>query len=656
MVSKERIEYLITVIYRHYFPKINAGVIERSAKQINEWQNTPLPENVVVFVKTALARKHLPRRSSGIEDEIQDIIDNLWFNYKFSVGIETGVRLLKNYLPNKSSIEEIKIASIKETARLTNKHDTKLPSGLNKLEVKYFLRRMYVRSFSKINSDTVDKFADSFKFTPITDVAKNFIKDLLLKKYLPDKSSPSNKGDKLEKIIKNAFFMNKYGVSSNDLSYFIKYLYGTIDKRHMEKWGQIPINYDIIIYAWKMTRLEKVELEQEKRKAIQGTKGEVTQGSLQDSIKAGAERGEDYIIQLAPDGVVTFFETPLKQQRMLAASNASGEDIKYKEWDTAFAPAVSNKTITTSAIATAIKFGMFKYATLPKEIRAAITEMLRNEDIPPNQDEIVQPPEGDITFINMPNKKLKQQGIASKNADDVKKGTPKYNQDDDKHKSTKMIKDIEKGTDVNMETKAIKTEEEHMINARSGTTKSTKNGDITFIGMLNKKFKEADKQKTTEPAIVYFKLDGKVQMNDVPIDFPKAKSEIESLGHGENNHYIGFINNNTKEMVQFAHHSQDSWYADVPIPRGKYWSGYVWGCNIDNTEDVIRVTKLFLDEASWFNAIPFTMRKVQNAARINCEKCNNTDLHTTIYTGMSGTGQVTLKCKKCNKEKIIIWG
>lgn len=116
-------------------------------------------------------------------------------------------------------------------------------------------------------------------------------------------------------------------------------------------------------------------------------------------------------------------------------------------------------------------------------------------------------------------------------------------------------------------------------------------------------------QRISEHAITYFKQDGNVKVNDEPIDFPKAKSEIESLGHGGYDHFIGFKNNSTMEMVQFARHEPDGWYADVPIPpTGPDWSGYVWGCRTD-TESVIRVAKLFIDEAPWFDAIPFTMRK-----------------------------------------------
>ncbi len=120
---------------------------------------------------------------------------------------------------------------------------------------------------------------------------------------------------------------------------------------------------------------------------------------------------------------------------------------------------------------------------------------------------------------------------------------------------------------------------------------------------------QGKEQRIAEHAITYFKQNGDVSVRDEPIDFPKAKSEIETLEHGEGNHFIGFENNNTREMVQFAHYGQDDWHADVPIPpTGPKWSGFVWGCYTD-IELVIRVTELFINEEPWFGALPFTMRK-----------------------------------------------
>ena len=97
-------------------------------------------------------------------------------------------------------------------------------------------------------------------------------------------------------------------------------------------------------------------------------------------------------------------------------------------------------------------------------------------------------------------------------------------------------------------------------------------------------------QGITEHGMVYFKQDGETQVKEEPVDFPKAKSEIESLNHGEYNHYIGFINQKTHELLQFARYEPDGWYADVPIgARRKDWAGYVLG-----VQDEYGVGRLYL--------------------------------------------------------------
>lgn len=111
--------------------------------------------------------------------------------------------------------------------------------------------------------------------------------------------------------------------------------------------------------------------------------------------------------------------------------------------------------------------------------------------------------------------------------------------------------------------------------------------------------------------ISYFKVDGKVRVGvkrHVPIDLPNARSEITGLGHGDYNHFIGFENNRTRELVQFAHDDADVWCADVPIDRSD-WRGFVWGCRTD-TESVLNMVELFFEELRWFDSLPFTMRRV----------------------------------------------
>lgn len=119
--------------------------------------------------------------------------------------------------------------------------------------------------------------------------------------------------------------------------------------------------------------------------------------------------------------------------------------------------------------------------------------------------------------------------------------------------------------------------------------------------------------------ISYFKVDGDVSVGmkkKVPIDLPHARSEITSLGYGvDYNRFIGFENNRTLEMIQFAHPGADDWYADVPIDsRRSDWKGFVWGCRTD-TESVLNTVELFFEELPWFDSLPFTMRRVSTGKK-----------------------------------------
>ncbi len=116
-------------------------------------------------------------------------------------------------------------------------------------------------------------------------------------------------------------------------------------------------------------------------------------------------------------------------------------------------------------------------------------------------------------------------------------------------------------------------------------------------------------QAATEHGIVYFKQDGQTSVKNEPVDFPKAKAEMESLGCGEDNHFIGFNNLKTHELLQFLRFEPDLWYADVPIAYGRGWDRYVWGCRAD-LNAVLNTAELFINEDPWFDSLPFTMRRI----------------------------------------------
>lgn len=111
--------------------------------------------------------------------------------------------------------------------------------------------------------------------------------------------------------------------------------------------------------------------------------------------------------------------------------------------------------------------------------------------------------------------------------------------------------------------------------------------------------------------ITYYKCDGGIEVKSsdhVRIELPQAISEVTELGHGGYNHFIGFVNEDTKVYIQFARYYEHGWRADVPINGGKGWDGYYWGCHAD-LESVLNTVRLFFEAGPWFDSLEFTMRR-----------------------------------------------
>ena len=111
--------------------------------------------------------------------------------------------------------------------------------------------------------------------------------------------------------------------------------------------------------------------------------------------------------------------------------------------------------------------------------------------------------------------------------------------------------------------------------------------------------------------ITYYKCDGKVVVKSsdhVRIELSQAVREVMELGYGGYNHFIGFANENTKEVIQFSHYNVDGWYADAPINSGYDWEGYYWGCHTD-LKSVLNTVRLFFETGPWFDSLEFTMRR-----------------------------------------------
>lgn len=112
-------------------------------------------------------------------------------------------------------------------------------------------------------------------------------------------------------------------------------------------------------------------------------------------------------------------------------------------------------------------------------------------------------------------------------------------------------------------------------------------------------------------SITYYKCNGTTQIkssDSVRIELSRAISEIVELGHGGYDHFIGFVNEDTRVVLQFAHYCEHGWYADVPINAGKDWDGYYWGCHTD-LKSVLNTVQLFFEAGPWLDSLGFTMRR-----------------------------------------------
>ena len=112
--------------------------------------------------------------------------------------------------------------------------------------------------------------------------------------------------------------------------------------------------------------------------------------------------------------------------------------------------------------------------------------------------------------------------------------------------------------------------------------------------------------------IIYYYWDGKktvTQNQQVRIDFLGAVSEMEKLDYTFEKNFIGVQYCSTGEYVQLVRLGKDSWYADVPIKDRNNWEGYLWA-GYGNTKSITDMLKLFFEEVSWFDSIPWKMRRI----------------------------------------------
>ncbi len=109
--------------------------------------------------------------------------------------------------------------------------------------------------------------------------------------------------------------------------------------------------------------------------------------------------------------------------------------------------------------------------------------------------------------------------------------------------------------------------------------------------------------------ITYYMHDKDRTVQDRPIDFLSATSEILLLDWNYSPNYIGFTNNKTKENIQFSCVGPDRWYAEILIKNNGKWEGYVWCCysEFQAIEDTL---KLFFEEMPWSGILSWKLKRI----------------------------------------------
>ena len=109
--------------------------------------------------------------------------------------------------------------------------------------------------------------------------------------------------------------------------------------------------------------------------------------------------------------------------------------------------------------------------------------------------------------------------------------------------------------------------------------------------------------------ITYYMHSKEKTINEKPIDFLSATSEMLLLDWNYSPNYIGFTNNDTKENVQFSCVGIDKWYVEILINKNSKWTGYVLCCYSD-FEPIERMLQLFFEELSWTETLPWKLKRI----------------------------------------------
>jgi hypothetical protein len=126
--------------------------------------------------------------------------------------------------------------------------------------------------------------------------------------------------------------------------------------------------------------------------------------------------------------------------------------------------------------------------------------------------------------------------------------------------------------------------------------------------------KQEEIQNVKYQNIIYFmnnkgkSIDSK---HNIPIDFLKAMSEMESLDWKFEDNFIGFVNRKTNECLQFRRRENDVWYSEVVIGHGYGWDGYCW-CTYSKSNKITDMLRLFFEEVPWFGMLSWKMRRFKH--------------------------------------------
>lgn len=146
---------------------------------------------------------------------------------------------------------------------------------------------------------------------------------------------------------------------------------------------------------------------------------------------------------------------------------------------------------------------------------------------------------------------------------------------------------------------------------------TVKKREISKQESMQKKIKKDEQAlKQTDVIFTYFKTNKGITItakDNIVIelyDAIKESSNLEVYSRYNGYPYIGFVNNNTKETIQFIRSSDDEWYAESPMINraSNHWEG--WSRKAYGTWEQVKTTlELFFNEEPWTTVFDWKVTK-----------------------------------------------